>query len=141
MKIPGRPSVKGKALREWLPEQLRSNPVLLQQSGQSRHTRDRSVPKLAELKAEQYQPVLDLSHQLGPRGQEPQAALDRASKRRESIAQILHKGMSANNNVSGRRMLEAPHGSQSLLEMPIIPFQDIVQVFGAPMLGARQDCP
>ena len=28
MKIPGRPSVKGKALREWLPEQLRSNPEL-----------------------------------------------------------------------------------------------------------------
>ncbi|MDP8973570.1 MAG: IS630 transposase-related protein [Actinomycetota bacterium] len=28
MKIPGRPSVKGKALREWLPEQLKSNPDL-----------------------------------------------------------------------------------------------------------------
>jgi transposase len=25
-KIPGRPSVKGKALREWLPDQLESNP-------------------------------------------------------------------------------------------------------------------
>ena len=28
MKIPGRPSVKGEALREWLPEQLHSNPDL-----------------------------------------------------------------------------------------------------------------
>jgi len=28
MKIPGRPSVKGRALREWLPEQLESNPDL-----------------------------------------------------------------------------------------------------------------
>ena len=28
MKIPGRPSVKGTALREWLPEQLKSNPDL-----------------------------------------------------------------------------------------------------------------
>jgi transposase len=27
-KIPGRPSVKGKALREWLPKQLESNPDL-----------------------------------------------------------------------------------------------------------------
>jgi transposase len=27
-KIPGRPSVKGKALREWLPSQLKSNPNL-----------------------------------------------------------------------------------------------------------------
>jgi transposase len=27
-KIPGRPSVKGQALREWLPEQLHSNPDL-----------------------------------------------------------------------------------------------------------------
>jgi transposase len=27
-KIPGRPSVKGRALREWLPSQLRSNPDL-----------------------------------------------------------------------------------------------------------------
>jgi transposase len=27
-KIPGLPSVKGKALREWLPEQLKSNPDL-----------------------------------------------------------------------------------------------------------------
>lgn len=27
-KIPGRPSVKGKALREWLPSQLHSNPDL-----------------------------------------------------------------------------------------------------------------
>jgi len=27
-KIPGRPSVKGKALREWLPSQLKSNPDL-----------------------------------------------------------------------------------------------------------------
>lgn len=26
MKIPGRPSVKGKALREWLPAQLKANP-------------------------------------------------------------------------------------------------------------------
>jgi transposase len=28
IKIPGRPSVKGKALREWLPSRLRSNPDL-----------------------------------------------------------------------------------------------------------------
>lgn len=28
MKIPGRPSVKGKALREWLPRHLKSNPDL-----------------------------------------------------------------------------------------------------------------
>jgi transposase len=28
MKIPGRPSVKGQALREWLPSQLNSNPDL-----------------------------------------------------------------------------------------------------------------
>jgi transposase len=28
MKIPGRPSVKGRALREWLPSQLKSNPDL-----------------------------------------------------------------------------------------------------------------
>ena len=28
MKIPGRPSVKGKALREWLPSQLEANPDL-----------------------------------------------------------------------------------------------------------------
>jgi transposase len=28
MKIPGRPSVKGEALREWLPGHLRSNPDL-----------------------------------------------------------------------------------------------------------------
>jgi transposase len=28
MKIPGRPSVKGKAFREWLPSQLESNPDL-----------------------------------------------------------------------------------------------------------------
>ncbi len=28
MKIPGRPSVKGKALREWLPRQLKANPDL-----------------------------------------------------------------------------------------------------------------
>lgn len=28
MKIPGRPSVKGRALREWLPSQLESNPDL-----------------------------------------------------------------------------------------------------------------
>src|SRR5918994_349617 len=27
-KIPGRPSVKGKALREWLPSQLQANPDL-----------------------------------------------------------------------------------------------------------------
>ena len=27
-KTPGRPSVKGKALRQWLPEQLKSNPDL-----------------------------------------------------------------------------------------------------------------
>ena len=27
-KIPGRPSVKGKALREWLPKQLKANPDL-----------------------------------------------------------------------------------------------------------------
>ena len=70
---------------------------------------------LAELNAEQYQPVLDLLHQLGPLGQEPQTTLDRGSKRRESIAQILHKGMSANNNVSGRRMLEARMGRNRCL--------------------------
>ena len=28
MKIPGRPAVKGKALKEWLPEHLKSNPNL-----------------------------------------------------------------------------------------------------------------
>jgi transposase len=28
MKIPGRPSVKGRALREWLPSQLKDNPDL-----------------------------------------------------------------------------------------------------------------
>ena len=28
MKIPGRPSVKGEALREWLPQQLKRNPDL-----------------------------------------------------------------------------------------------------------------
>ena len=28
MKIPGRPALKGEALREWLPEQLKSNPDL-----------------------------------------------------------------------------------------------------------------
>jgi hypothetical protein len=28
MKIPGRPSVKGEALRGWLPSQLKSNPDL-----------------------------------------------------------------------------------------------------------------
>jgi transposase len=28
MEIPGRPAVKGEALREWLPEQLKSNPDL-----------------------------------------------------------------------------------------------------------------
>ena len=28
MKIPGRPSAKGEALREWLPQQLNSNPDL-----------------------------------------------------------------------------------------------------------------
>ncbi len=28
MKIPGRPSLKGRALREWLPSQLESNPDL-----------------------------------------------------------------------------------------------------------------
>jgi transposase len=28
MKIPGRPSVKGRALRQWLPSQLKSNPDL-----------------------------------------------------------------------------------------------------------------
>ena len=28
MKIPGRPSVKGRALREWLPSQLEANPDL-----------------------------------------------------------------------------------------------------------------
>lgn len=28
MKIPGRPSVKGRALREWLPSQLKANPDL-----------------------------------------------------------------------------------------------------------------
>src|SRR4028118_179632 len=28
-KIPGRPSVKGKALREWLPEHLKRNPDLI----------------------------------------------------------------------------------------------------------------
>ncbi len=28
MKIPGRPAVKGKALREWLPQQLKRNPDL-----------------------------------------------------------------------------------------------------------------
>jgi transposase len=28
MKIPGRPSVKGRALREWLPPQLKANPDL-----------------------------------------------------------------------------------------------------------------
>ena len=28
MKIPGRPAPKGEALREWLPEQLNSNPDL-----------------------------------------------------------------------------------------------------------------
>jgi transposase len=28
MKIPGRPSVKGKALRKWLPQQLKANPDL-----------------------------------------------------------------------------------------------------------------
>ena len=28
MKIPGRPSVKGEALRQWLPEQLKRNPDL-----------------------------------------------------------------------------------------------------------------
>jgi len=28
MKIPGRPSVKGRALREWLPRQLEANPDL-----------------------------------------------------------------------------------------------------------------
>jgi len=28
MKIPGRPSVKGRALREWLPAQLKANPDL-----------------------------------------------------------------------------------------------------------------
>jgi len=28
MKIPGRPALKGQALREWLPEQLKSNPDL-----------------------------------------------------------------------------------------------------------------
>jgi transposase len=29
MKIPGRPAVKGEALREWLPQQLKANPILL----------------------------------------------------------------------------------------------------------------
>ena len=28
MKIPGRPALKGEALRKWLPEQLKSNPDL-----------------------------------------------------------------------------------------------------------------
>ena len=28
MKIPGRPSVKGEALKEWLPQQLKNNPDL-----------------------------------------------------------------------------------------------------------------
>jgi transposase len=28
MKIPGRPSIKGEALRQWLPQQLKSNPDL-----------------------------------------------------------------------------------------------------------------
>jgi transposase len=55
MKIPGRPSVKGEALREWLPQQLKSNPDLtlrehceafLDQTGMevSEATMSRSMP-------------------------------------------------------------------------------------------------
>ena len=57
MKIPGRPSVKGEALREWLPQQLKSNPDLtlrehceafLDQTGMevSEATMSRSIARL-----------------------------------------------------------------------------------------------
>src|SRR5919112_5188058 len=43
MEIPGRPSVKGAALREWLPEQLKSNPDLTLRRSIVRLLRTRAV--------------------------------------------------------------------------------------------------
>ena len=67
--------------------------------------------------------------------------LDRGGECRESVAQILHKGMAADHHVSGRRILEAAHRPQSLLKVAVIALQSVFQVSRAPMLDAWQDRP
>jgi hypothetical protein len=67
--------------------------------------------------------------------------LDRGSECRESVAQILRKGMAADHDVSGRRMLEAAPRPQSLLKVAVIALQSVIQVSRAPMLDTWQDRP
>ena len=68
--------------------------------------------------------------------------LDRGGECRESVAQILHKGMAADHNVSGPRILEAAHRPQSLLKVTVIALQSVIQVSRAPMLDTSwQDRP
>ena len=67
--------------------------------------------------------------------------LDRGGECRESVAQILHKGMAADHDVSERRILEAAHRPQSLLKVAVIALQSVIQVSGAPMLDTWQDRP
>ena len=46
----------------------------------------------------------------------------------EAVAEISDEGMPTNNNVRGRRLLEAAHGVQSLFEMSMVALDAIVEV-------------
>ncbi len=58
------------------------------------------------------------------------------SKRREAFGEVLDKGVSARHDASTGQGLEAAHGSESLLEVPVVPFQPVIQVPRGAMLGA-----
>ncbi len=60
-------------------------------------------------------------------------------ERGETIAEVLDEGMSTRDDVRADGLLEAAHGPQPLLQMPMIPLQAIVEVPGAAMCTYRQN--
>ena len=57
----------------------------------------------------------------------------------EAVAQIPDEGMPTNDDVGGRSLLEPPHGIQPLLEVSMVAFYAIFEVFRRTMLNIRQD--
>ena len=83
------------------------------------------------------QVVLDRRRQLWPGDGEPQVARDTVGERREPVAEVLDKGMTTRQDVGRDRTLEASHRPQSLLEVPVIPFQPVVEILRRPMFDIR----
>lgn len=89
-------------------------------------------------KSEGKQPRTALDHvdELQPCRHEAQRARNAGRERREAVAQVLDQRMAAGQCVSNAPLLEATHRIQTLLAMPVVALNSVIQVARAPMRDA-----